>query len=253
MDEFFTQVWTIISTLADPRNLTHPEAFKAALNQPGVFGAAMFAVTFIVFAETGLLFGFLFPGDSLLVVLGVVARLSDWNVWLLVGCLSAAAIIGEMVGYWIGAKAGPAIFNRPDGRFFKQRYLTDAQNFFKQYGPAAIVVARFMPFVRTFVPVIAGAAKMNYRSFMIYNVIGGILWIFGLVLLGYYLLNWIDHRIQRNFDLPDFTLAKHLDKIIIVVVFLSIAPMLWKGYHKWRASRNAASQIVSTGITNEAR
>lgn len=246
MEGFFPQLWDIIVTLVDPRNLTNPDSFKAALNQPGVFWAALVAVNFIVFAETGLLFGFLFPGDSLLVVLGVVARLSGWDVWIFVGTLCASAIIGEMVGYWIGARAGPAIFNRPDGRFFKQRYIHDAHAFFERHGGKTIIIARFMPFVRTFVPVVAGVAKMNYRAFMIYNIVGGILWIASMVLIGYYVLDGVDRAMQELLGKPDFTLARHLDKIVIVIILLSIAPLIWKGFSKWRANRavNSAAKSV---------
>ena len=129
MEEFFTQVWTIIVTLVDPRNLSHPELFQKALNQPGVFWAALVAVNIIVFTETGLLIGFLLPGDSLLVVLGIVAQLSGWNLLPFMVTLCASAIVGDTVGYWIGTRAGPAIFSRPSSRFFKQAYLLRAKAF----------------------------------------------------------------------------------------------------------------------------
>jgi membrane-associated protein len=242
MDDFFRQLWDIIVTLIDPRNLTNPDAFKAALNQPGVFWAAFVAVNFIVFAETGLLF-FLLPGDSLLVIIGFVAQLSGWNVWLLIGALCLSAIIGEMVGYWIGAKTGPAIFARPDGRFFKQRYLKDAHEFFERHGGKAIIFARFVPFARTAVPVIAGAARMDYKQFLIYNLIGALAWILFFVLLGYYGIAVIDAFLQNALGRPDFTLARHLDKIVIVIVLLSISPMLWRGWKSWRAKRRAPLSV----------
>lgn len=235
MEAFFSKLWDILLTLIDPRNLTHPEKFQAALSQEGVYSVVLAAVCFIVFAETGLLFGFLFPGDSLLVVLGVVISSSGWNVWEFIGVLIAAAILGEMVGYWIGAKAGPAIFNRPDGRIFKQRYLTDAREYFETHGGKTIIIARFMPFVRTFVPVVAGAAKMNYRTFMIYNVIGAVLWITSMVLFGYYALDAADTFVQTTLGKPDFTFKKHLDKIVIAVVLVSVAPMAIKAWRKWRS------------------
>ncbi len=240
MEEFFQQVWSILITIIDPRNLTNPDAFKAALNQPNVLWAALVVVCFIVFAETGLLFGFLFPGDSLLVVLGVVIGLCDWNVWLFIGALSIAAIIGEMVGYWIGAKAGPTIFHRPDGRCFRQRHITEAHEYFEKHGGKTLIIARFMPFVRTFVPVVAGAAKMNYRTFMLYNIVGGILWIVSMVLFGYYVLKGADAAVQNLLGKPEFTFAKHLDKLIILIVLVSVYPMLWKAWKSWRAKRKLA-------------
>ncbi len=237
----FAQVWSIIVTLIDPRNLSHPEAFKAALNQPGVYWAALVAVTLIVFTETGLLIGFLLPGDSLLVVLGIVAQLSGWNLWPFFLCLIAAAVIGDAVGFWIGRKAGPAIFNRPSSRFFKQEYLQRARAFYEKHGGKTIIFARFVPIVRTFVPVVAGAANMNYRTFLFFNVFGGIGWIVGMILFGYYLIPIADPPMQSLLGKPDFTWAKHIDKVVVVVIFLSIAPILWKAGKHYLANRKATA------------
>jgi membrane-associated protein len=241
MEEFFQNFWKILITLLDPRNLTNPEAFRNALNQPGVFWSALAAVNLIVFTETGLLIGFLLPGDSLLVVLGIVCQLADWNVWLFAVTLSVSAIIGDTVGYWIGAGAGPRIFSRPDGRFFKQAYLQKAREFYERHGGKTIIIARFIPIIRTFVPVVAGAAKMNYRWFLFYNVFGGILWIFSMLLFGYYLLPIADPLFQKWFNNPDFSWAKHIDKLALAVVLISITPMLWKGFSEWRKRRQAAA------------
>lgn len=237
MEEFFSQVWTIIATLVDPRNLSQPEKFKEALNQPGVFWAALAAVTTVVFTETGLLVGFLLPGDSLLVVLGIVAHMSGWDLWPFLGCLCAAAVIGDTVGYWIGHKAGPAIFNRPSSRFFKQEYLQRARAFYEKHGGKTIIVARFIPIVRTFVPVVAGAARMEYRTFLAYNVFGGIGWIVSMVLFGYYLIPLADPPVQAILGDPNFTWAKHIDKVVVVVVFLSVLPMVWKAAKHWLDQR----------------
>ena len=244
MEDFLRQTWTIITTLVDPRNLTNPDAFKAALNQPGVFWAAFAASNVIVFTETGLLIGFLLPGDSLLVVLGMVARLSEWNVMLLIVSLSISAILGDTVGYWIGAKAGPAIFRRPDGRFFKRDYLLKAKEFYERHGGKTIIIARFMPIVRTFVPVVAGAAKMEYKTFLFYNVFGGIGWITSMLLFGYYLIPVADPLFQQFLG-EKFTWAKHIDKLVIAVVFVSIAPMLWKGWTEWRSHRAKRNEPVT--------
>jgi len=246
MEEFFTQVWTIIVTLIDPRNLSHPELFQKALNQPGVYWAALVAVTAIVFTETGLLVGFLLPGDSLLVVLGIVAQLSGWNLWPFLICLCAAAIIGDTVGYWIGYKTGPAIFNRPSSRFFKQEYLQRARAFYEKHGGKTIIIARFIPIVRTFVPVVAGAAKMEYRTFLFYNVFGGIGWIVSMILFGYYLIPVADPPMQALLGKPDFTWAKHIDKVVVVVVILSVLPMVWKAYKHWRHGEKPGAAVVES-------
>ena len=242
--DFFSQVWTIVVTLIDPRNLSHPEAFKAALNQTGVFWAALAAVTLIVFTETGLLIGFLLPGDSLLVVLGIVAQLSGWDLWPFMLCLTAAAILGDTVGYWIGYKAGPAIFSRPSSRLFKQEYLQRARAFYEKHGGKTIILARFVPIVRTFVPVVAGAARMNYRTFLAYNVVGGIGWIVSMLLFGYYLIPIADPPMQKLLDNPGFTWAKHIDKVVIVVVLLSVLPIAWKALRHWLDGRKPRGPLA---------
>ncbi len=248
MEEFFTQVWDILGVLLHPRNLTNPDAFKAALNQPGVYWSALVAVSLVVFTETGLLIGFLLPGDSLLVVLGIVAQLSGWNLWPFIICLCAAAIIGDTVGYWIGYKAGPAIFNRPSSRFFKREYLLRAKAFYERHGGKTIVMARFVPIVRTFVPVVAGAAKMEYRTFLFYNVFGGIGWIVSMLLIGYYLVPFTDPPMQGLLGDPNFTWAKHIDKVVIVVVFLSIVPILWKAGRHWLEKRKAKLAVAPKSV-----
>src|SRR6266545_1159520 len=251
MEQFFSQVWTIIVTLVDPRNLSHPELFQKALNQPGVYWAALVAVTVIVFTETGLLVGFLLPGDSLLVVLGIVAQLSGWNLWPFLGCLCVAAIVGDTVGYWIGKKAGPAIFNRPSSRLFKQEYLQRARAFYEKHGGKTIIFARFVPIVRTFVPVVAGAAKMEYRTFLFYNVFGGIGWIVSMLLIGYYLIPIADPLMQSLLGDPNFTWAKHIDKVVVIVVFLSIVPIMWKGGKHWLEKRKL-SKLVTPSLPTAA-
>jgi membrane-associated protein len=248
MEEFFQKFWDILLTLLDPRNLTNPDAFRNALNQPGVFWSAFAAVNLIIFTETGLLIGFLLPGDSLLVVLGIVCQLADWNVWLLAISMSCAAILGDTVGYWIGAKAGPKIFSRPDGRFFKQEYLLKAREFYERHGGKTIIIARFIPIIRTFVPVVAGAAKMNYRWFLFYNIFGGIAWIFSMLLFGYYLLPIADPILQDWLGKKDFTLAKHIDKLALAVVLVSISPMLLKAFTEWRKKRNAKPENVDASV-----
>ena len=141
----------------------------------------------IVFAESGLLIGFFFPGDTLLFAAGILAHEHYFNIVLLILGASIAAIIGDSTGYWFGKKAGPAIFTRNDSLFFKKEYVEKAQAFFAKYGRKTIVLSRYVPVVRTFVPVIAGVGVMRYRTFFLYNVIGGIAWCASMSLVGYYL------------------------------------------------------------------
>lgn len=232
MEEFFHEIGKLIVTFADPRNLQHPEVYVAALKQPGVMWSAFVAVNIIIFTETGLLVGFLLPGDSLLVVTGIVARSAEWPIVPLAVSLCLAAIIGDTVGYAIGAKAGPAIFNRPSSRFFKRDHLLAAKDYYERHGGKTIIIARFIPLIRTFVPVVAGAAKMEYRSFLTFNVFGGIGWIISMLMVGYML----DPLLRQIFG-PEFQIAKHVDKVVVIVVFLSILPLLTKGYHHYRNGR----------------
>src|SRR5262245_9122548 len=156
MEEFFAQFWHLIVTFINPLNLQHPETYLEALKTQGALWPSLIAVNAIVFAETGLLVGFFFPGDSMLVVVGIFARAAEWPIlWFLVS-LCLAAIVGDSFGYWIGKKAGPALFRRPDGRIFRQAHLQRAKAFYEKHGGKTIIIARFIPIVRTFVPAVAG-------------------------------------------------------------------------------------------------
>jgi membrane-associated protein len=157
----------------------------------------------VVFAECGLLVGFFLPGDSLLFVGGLVAAgglsgVSFVPLWVLLIVVPVAAIAGNLVGYWIGYRAGPAIFNKPDSRLFRAEYVEKAHAFFEKYGARTIVLARFVPIVRTFATVMAGASRMNFRLYAIYSVIGGVLWGAGVTALGYWLgqVTWIRDNIE---------------------------------------------------------
>jgi len=166
----------------------------------------------VVFVETGLFVGFFLPGDSLLVTAGLFAAKGDLNLWLLLSLVSVCAIVGDQVGYVIGRTAGQAIYSRPDSFFFRKKHLEKAHEFYEKYGGKTIVLARFIPIIRTFAPAVAGAAAMNYRKFVTYNILGGLLWVWSMVLLGYFL----------GRSIPD--LDKHIHYVIVVVVFLSILP-----------------------------
>ncbi len=246
MDEFFNQLWNLVVTFIDPRNLQHPEVYVEALKQPGVMWAAFVAVNLIIFTETGLLFGFLLPGDSLLVVTGIVARSADWPILPLMATLCAMAVIGDTIGYWIGTKTGPAIFNRPSSRFFKREHLLAARAYYERHGGKTIIIARFIPIIRTFVPVVAGAAKMEYRTFLFYNVFGGIGWISSMLMLGYML-----DPVLKQFFGDEFQIARYVDKVIIVVVGLSILPLLTKMYRHWRNGRRLAAAGPTTPLTGK--
>jgi membrane-associated protein len=171
----------------------------------------------IVFAESGLLAGFFLPGDSLLFSAGLVAGLyARPNVFLLVVCAMVAAIVGDQVGYMIGTKAGPRIFRREESRFFRQEFVDRTSAFFDRHGARAIVLARFVPIVRTFTPVMAGVGSMRYRLFVTYNVIGGVLWATLATLLGW--------GLGKRFP----KLENYLTPIAIVVIALSIIPMVFE-------------------------
>lgn len=176
--------------------------------------AGYVGLTTIIFVETGLLVGFFLPGDSLLVTAGLLCSQPGFglNIWLLGAILTVAAIVGDTVGYNIGRATGPRIFTREDSLFFNKKHLLRAQAFYERHGGKTIILARFMPIVRTFAPVVAGVGAMRYRSFLAYNVIGGVLWIWSMLLTGYILGRYVPG------------IAQHIEKVILVVIFLSILP-----------------------------
>jgi membrane-associated protein len=172
----------------------------------------------IVFAETGLMIGFFLPGDSLLVTAGIFctkynpAEKPLLDLWPILIFVSIAAIVGDTVGYWIGAKAGPKIFTREKSLLFSKKHLLRTKAFYEKHGGKTIIIARFMPIVRTFAPVVAGVGQMPYRRFVTYNVLGGFFWVWSMTLLGYGLAT----------RFPQIT--KHIDKLIILIIFLSLLP-----------------------------
>jgi len=178
--------------------------------------AGYLGLAIIIFSETGLLAGFFLPGDSLLVTAGLFAAKGDLNILLLNLILIPSAVIGDAAGYWIGHKAGPRLFKKEQSLFFRKDYLMKTHNFYEKYGGITIILARFMPIIRTFAPTVAGIAQMRYIDFFKYNVIGGILWILSMTFIGYFLGNLI----------PD--IDKHIEKVIVIVVLLSISPAIYK-------------------------
>lgn len=185
-----------------------------------VFGNYVYVALFlIIFAETGLAVGFFLPGDSLLVVAGLFAAAGKLNIWLMLVLLFIAAVTGDTVGYLFGRKVGEAVFTRPKSRFFNPKHLKKAHQFYEKHGGKTIILARFVPIVRTFAPIVAGAAQMTYRDFIFYNVLGGLLWITSMLFAGYFL----GGIIETTFGIK---LENHIDKVVIVVVFLSILPII---------------------------
>lgn len=180
----------------------------------------------IVFAECGLLIGFFLPGDSLLFTAGLLsaAGFSGLPLWALLVLTPIAAVAGNLVGYWIGRRAGPAVFKRPDSRFFRAEYVERSNAFFEKYGPRTIVYARFVPIVRTFATVMAGASRMNYRVYVIYSIVGGLLWGVGVILLGY----WLG---QIAF------VRDNVEYILIAVVAVSVLPIVFELVRSRRGNR----------------
>ncbi|MFF0790663.1 DedA family protein [Streptomyces spiralis] len=179
------------------------------LDTYGIWGLLL-----VVFAESGLLIGFFLPGDSLLFTCGllITSHQLHFPLWAAIALISLAAILGDQAGYMFGKKVGPSLFNRPDSRLFKQENVTKAHEFFEKYGPKSLVLARFVPIVRTFTPIIAGVSGMRYRSFLVFNVIGGVLWGAGVTLLG----SW----------LGNIAFVKdNIEAILILIVLVSVVPI----------------------------
>lgn len=173
----------------------------------------MLGVLAIVFVESGLLIGFLLPGDSLLFTAGLLSANGTLpDLWVLLVTIPIAAIAGDQVGYAIGRKAGPSVFKRPDSRFFREEYVEKSREFFDRYGARTIVIARFVPIVRTLAPVMAGVSRMNYRTFVVFNVIGGVAWGVSITTLGYFL-----GQVEFVHD--------NLEPIILGIVALSVIPI----------------------------
>ena len=247
MEEFFAQVWTVIVDILT--NIRDPDKWKDVFSRPGFFWAVFAVVNLIVFTETGLLIGFLLPGDSLLVTLGIVAQ-GYWSIdqtLLLTACLCVCAILGDSVGYWIGYKAGPKLFQKEKSWFFRKDYLLAAQAFYEKHGGKTIILARFIPIIRTFAPVVAGIGRMNYKRFLMFNVVGGISWICSMMLLGHTLhlwaepmINWIGGQLGLQLN---FKVDRNIDYIVILIVLISVAPIAWKFLMQRLSRRKAAAEI----------
>ncbi len=173
-------------------------------------------LTAIIFAETGLFLGFFLPGDSLLVTAGIFAAKGDLNIFLLITLLFSAGVLGNLVGYIFGRKVGKRLFSRDDSILFHKKHIKHAHAFYEKHGGKAIILARFVPIIRTFAPIVAGMAEMSYGTFMLYNIVGGFLWTVGITLIGYFLGNLI----------PD----KYFEPVILLVIILSLLPAVYEAF-----------------------
>ena len=191
----------------------------------------LWLILFVVFAETGLFAGFFLPGDSLLFVAGIYAgplaaeivpSNNEWiNLLVITAFISVAGVLGNYVGYTFGKKVGPTMFDWKENLFFKKKYLIQAQEFYEKHGGRAIIIARFIPIVRTFAPIIAGIVNMDRQKFMYNNIVGSIVWVTSMVFGGHFLQTWILEHFQ-------FDLKKHLEVIVLGIVFITTAPVIFK-------------------------
>lgn len=211
------------------KNLHSPEGIGQIIQWGGV--AALVA---IVFAETGLLVGFFLPGDSLLIATGAFANPAMehhipalGNIFMVNAMLVAAAVIGDQVGFYLGRKISHRIWERPDGRFYKRRYMEEAHEFYTKHGGLAIVGARFIPIMRTFVPFAAGVARMPYVNFVFWNISGGVVWVTLLLWAGYWL--------------GGTAMAKSIDRVLVVVVIVSVLPLVFGAVKRWLKTRPRAA------------
>ena len=202
----------------------------------GIFGNWVYvALWFVIFAETGLAVGFFLPGDSLLVVSGLFAAAGKLNIWFVLIAFFLGYAIGDSTGYWTGRVMGKTLFNREDSFIFKPSRVEKAHAFFEKYGPKTVILARFVPIVRTFAPIVIGAAEMPYSKFLTYSILGGLLWINSMVLAGYFLGGVIENALGIK-------LEDHIEKVVIVVVFLSLLPPMIE-FAKHRFGKKEAAPV----------
>jgi len=214
--EFLSDLWHAFKDLINP---------EVIIKNAG--DIALVVLFLIVFAETGLMFGFFLPGDSLLFTAGlfVATGILDTNIGLLVGVLIVAAIVGDQTGYIIGRKMGKRLLTMKDGRIFKKKYILQTQAFYERHGGKTIIIGRFVPIVRTFAPMVAGVVGLEYRKFVSYNVIGGILWVGLMTLLGY--------ALGKTFP----QLGKYIEYVVIVIILISVFPIITTYFKERKLSK----------------
>ncbi len=218
-------------------SLAHPENLRAAVNLAGPWWVGYLILFAIIFSETGLLVGFFLPGDSLLFAAGLLASQDVFNITWLIVLMSIAAIVGDAVNYYLGLQMGERVFERGRLKFVKHSHLMAAKEFYERHGGKAIILARFVPLVRTFTPFVAGVARMSYRQFAIYNVLGGIGWVAMMLLCGYWLgrISWI----SENFEI-----------VVVAIVLISVLPIAVGMFKHWlqaRKSAHRAALVVGAG------
>ena len=200
----------------------------------------LFILLFVVFAETGLFVGFFLPGDSLLFAAGIkMAKLSEefYNVHysLILLMVIVASVLGNIVGYWFGYKTGPLIYERKESFLFRKKHLLRAQDFYNKNGKGTIFLAKFLPILRTFAPIVAGIVKMHKPTFILYNILGSLAWVCSMMLGGYFLETWVNERFG-------FSLAKHIEVIAIGIILVTTLPVLYKLFF-------AKKPVVPTDVT----
>jgi membrane-associated protein len=233
-------VWVVVNTAAAHQALADTLAVNP-LNAKDLLALGLFAVVAVLFAETGLLVGFFFPGDSLLFLAGVATSpVADqivhthMSLWQLMILAPIGAIAGAQLGYLLGARYGARLFNRPDSRLFKREYVDKAESYFQKFGPAkAVVLARFIPIVRTFLNPVAGVLEMPARSFLLWNVIGGVLWTDGVLLVGHYLAQNVIKVI------PAEKIDAYLLPVAVLIVLISSTPIFVEIYRHRRDAKRA--------------
>jgi membrane-associated protein len=210
------------------RSLTNPERLIELLTTLLAGGLGYSVLAGVVFAETGLLLGFFLPGDSLLFTVGVVSGAGQLNIVLINAALMAAALIGDSTGFFLGRQSGPRIFTRRDSLLFKQEYVTRTQEFYERYGGKTIVLARFVPVIRTFAPFMAGVSRMPYPRFLSFSIFGSIGWVFLMTTLGYTLGS-----------VP--FVRRHFDQAVLLIIFVSLLPTINEAWKHWRTRRKTVT------------
>ena len=186
----------------------------------------LYVLLFVVFAETGLFVGFFLPGDSLLFAAGIylddlAQEFFGWHYMFVILLIVAASIIGNIVGYWFGRKTGPLVYERKETWLFRRKHLIRAKEFYDHYGKGTIFLAKFLPIIRTFAPIVAGVVKMHWPTFIFYNILGSIAWVFSMTLGGYFLQTWVLNRFG-------FSLKDHIEAITLAIVLVTTLPVLYK-------------------------
>jgi membrane-associated protein len=225
--------WTIES-IKWLMGLAKPENLKTLVNMGGAWWVSYAIMTAVVFSETGLLVGFFLPGDSLLFAAGFLSSQDVFNIYVLNACLMVAAVVGDAVNFGLGLQMSEHVFEKGRMRFVKHSHLMAAKAFYEKHGGKAIILARFVPLVRTFTPFVAGVARMSYRQFAIYNIIGGVGWVLSMSLAGYWL-----GQVQVVRD--------NFETVVILIVIISVLPVAIGGFRHWRESAKVKVAMDEAG------